>query len=481
MTDEAVLALLRTPLDVIDAELARRSLREFVRQAWPHVEPATPFVPGWHLDAIADHLQAVTEGHIRQLLITMPPRHMKSISVGVMWPAWEWTARPERRHMVTSYALSLAIRDTMRTRRLLESPWYQARWGRVVQLAGDQNTKGRYDNTAGGYRIAGSVGSGVTGEGGDCVVCDDPISVADAHSDTIRQTALDWWDQTMSTRLNDPKTGARVIVMQRTHERDLAGHVLEQGGYEHLNLPAEYEPSRRSTTCIGFADPRTVEGELLHPDRFGHADIDALKTALGSYAASGQLQQRPAPAGGGMFKREWFRVVDSAPATATRCRFWDCAGTADGGDYTVGVKVAKAPDNTFCVESVIRGQWSAHEVDRVIVQTAQADGQACRIREEQEPGSSGKAIIAVRLRQLAGFDYKGVPATGEKTSHWRPFAAQCEGGNVSLLRALWNTAFLDELLIAPNGAHDDQVDAASGSFTDLTMRGPVAVVRLSGF
>src|SRR5215472_12763100 len=213
----------------IETELASRSLREFVRQAWHVVEPSTPFVPGWHIDAIIEHLEAVTRGQIRNLLINVPPRHMKSLLVSVFWPAWEWIRHPERRWLYSSYAASLAQRDSVLCRRLIESPGYQQRWGRVFSLTSDQNTKGRFDNSRTGCRLTTSVGGAVTGEGGDRIVCDDLHNVQEAESDSIRKNTVDWFDVVMSTRVNNPKTAAKVVVMQRCHQQDLSGHLLEQG------------------------------------------------------------------------------------------------------------------------------------------------------------------------------------------------------------------------------------------------------------
>ena len=293
-------------LSEIDTELAARSLGEFVRQAWAVVEPSTPFVPGWHIDAIVEHLEAVTRGHIRNLLINVPPRHMKSLLVSVFWPTWEWIRWPERRWLFSSYGAQLSIRDSVKCRRLIESAWYQQRWRDRFSLTSDQNTKGRFDNDRSGYRLSTSVGGAATGEGGDRIVCDDPHNVQEAESDSVRKATLDWWDVVMSTRVNDPRSAAMVVVMQRCHQQDLSGHLLEQGCWEHLCLPAEYELSQRRTS-IGFIDPRQNHGELLWPERFGPQEIDALKRSLGSYAAAGQLQQRPAPAEGGIFKRHWWR------------------------------------------------------------------------------------------------------------------------------------------------------------------------------
>ena len=286
---------------------AERGLRHFIKLAWPIIEPGTDLVPGWHLDAICEHLEAVTRGEIRNLLINVPPRHMKSLAVGVFWPAWEWITFPHRRWLFSSYALSLSERDSVKCRRLIESPLYQTLWGGCYQLCGDQNTKLRYENDRAGHRIATSVGGAATGEGGDRVIVDDPHNVVDRDSEAFRVAALTWWDETMSMRLNDPKTGAKVIVMQRIHEKDLSGHVLEQGGYVHLCLPAEFEVSRRCRTTLGWTDPRRREGELLWPHRVGEKEIADFKVRLGPESYAGQFQQRPAPAGGGRFRGEWFR------------------------------------------------------------------------------------------------------------------------------------------------------------------------------
>src|SRR5271163_4307839 len=290
----------------IDRELASRSLSEFVRQAWSIVEPSTPFVPGWHIDAIIEHLEAVSRGQIRNLLINVPPRHMKSLLVSVFWPDWEWLRWPERRWLFSSYGAQLSIRDSVACRRLIESPWYQSRWADRFALTSDQNTKGRFDNNRSGYRLSTSVGGTATGEGGDRIVCDDPHNVQEAESDSVRKATLDWFDVVMSTRVNDPRSAAKVVVMQRCHQQDLSGHLLEQGGWEHLCLPAEYEDPPR-VISIRFPDPRTQAGELLWLERFGRKEIADLKVSLGSYAAAGQLQQRPSPVEGGLIKRHWFR------------------------------------------------------------------------------------------------------------------------------------------------------------------------------
>ena len=228
------------------------------------------------------------------------------------------------RWLSTSYAQTLSVRVSLKCRRIIESPWHQSRWGKCYQMAGDQNLKSRFENTRTGYRIASSVGGAVTGAGGDVIVVDDAHNVKRAENAAERGGTLLWWGESMSTRLNDPKTGAKVNVQQRAHEKDLAGRGFEKGSYVHLNLPMRFEVDRKCVTPL-WEDPRTQDGELLWPDRFGKPEMHALEVDLGSYGAAGQLQQRPTPRGGGMLKRHWFSIVDAVPAQLKRVRFWDLA------------------------------------------------------------------------------------------------------------------------------------------------------------
>lgn len=321
-----------------DADREAQFLGDFIRQAWPIVEPATPFIKGRHLDAIVKHLEAVTRGDIRQLLINIPPRHMKSLAVSVFWPVWEWITHPHRRWLYASYAQSLSIRDAVRSRRLIESHWFQSRWRDRFALCGDQNQKMRYDNDRGGCRIATSVEGSATGEGGDRVVADDPHNVTERESDAIRTATLEWWDQTMSTRLNDPRSGARIIVMQRVHEKDLSAHVMEQGGYVHLFLPAEFEPGRKCVTSLPWEDWRTDENQLLWPERITQSEISDFKLRLGPAGYAGQFQQRPTPAGGNRFKAEWFRYYTIAAQTGRTCSATPPAGPCADDVETEGSK-----------------------------------------------------------------------------------------------------------------------------------------------
>lgn len=459
------------PLNKAEYDLYKRSFRYYVKDAWDCIEPPGTYKSNWHVDAICEHLQAVTELEIRQLLINMPPRCMKSTLVSVMWPTWVWAYRPERRFLCASYAQGLSTRDSLKCRNLIQSPWYQSIWGHVYRLKGDQNTKIRFDNDKLGFRMATSVGGLGTGEGGDVITIDDPQSARDAFSEAKIIETMDWFDNTMSTRGNDPKTVCTVIVMQRLSEKDLSAHVLRQGGYEHLCLPMEYESDRKCITSIGWEDPRTEEGELLWPERFDEAAICRLKKTLSGYAYAGQEQQRPAPKGGGMFKKEWFAVCKAAPAKATRVRYWDRASTKEtpgkNPDWTVGVKMARDSDGLSYVEDIIRFRGSPLEVEKAIMNTASRDGYACEVGLEQDPGQAGVADVDNLTRKLNGFNVRKYRVTRSKELRASPLSAQCEAGNVKLINGPWIEEFLNELGTFPLGEHDDQVDAASGAFNAL--------------
>ena len=305
--------------DAVRASLYQDSLRDYIHAAWPLVDHHQ-FKCNWHIDAIAEHLEAVSSGEIRRLIINIPPRHMKSLAVGVFWPTWQWLKRPETQFMFASYAQRLTTRDSLKCRRLIESTGGRREGGTLIERVGykgllellgsswvlteDQREKMKFENTEFGYRMATSIGGTGTGEGGDILVIDDPHKADEAESDVQREEVIDWLDGTISSRFNDPSTGALVLVMQRLHEDDATGHLLEQGGYEHLCLPAEYEPDH---PFVWPQDPRIEPGELLWPGHFGPDAIKELKIRLGSYRSAGQLQQRPAPAEGIMFKRKDFR------------------------------------------------------------------------------------------------------------------------------------------------------------------------------
>ncbi len=464
--------------DAALAELAERNLYDFTRQAWDLVV-SRPLIDNWHIQAICEHLEAVSRREIRRLIINIPPRCSKSTLVSVMWPAWTWISSPEIQFLAGTYAKDLALRDCVASRNLINTNWYQQRWGDRFSFQPDQNAKGRYDNNKLGRRVATSVDGMGTGEGGDIILCDDPHKVKEAQSAAKRQAAIDWWNLEMSTRGNDSKTVCFVLIMQRVHEDDLTGNCLEAGGWEHLCLPMRYEEERKCVTSLGIPDPRTEEGELLCEERFPDDELKSIEDRLGDYGTAGQMQQRPAPIGGGVFDPSSFGDPKSTyPSNVIRAvRYWDCAGSEAEGDYTVGVLGIEVEEGFFIVD-VTRGQWSYHERIKQIKAAVQDDVHRLRGREkytlcfEQEPGSSGKDVAGMMVRMFAGFNVKAIPSTGDKEVRAIPYARQVREGNVTLIKASWNRKYLEELKVFPYGTNDDQVDASSGMFNEMTSGEP---------
>lgn len=454
----------------LERERGRRSFRKFVGMAWHVVEPARTFVPGWHIDAICEHLQAITEGKIRDLIINMPPRHMKSLLVGVLWPAWEWIDHPENAFLTASYADTLAVRDAVKARRLITSAWYRERWGAAFRLAGDQNAKTRYDNDRGGYRIATSVNGVATGEGGDRIVVDDPINVKEASSATVRLAANTWWDESMSTRGNDPKKVARVIVMQRTHEQDLTGHCLQRAetNYVHLKLPAEYR-GHKGRTVIGFEDPRKNPGDLLWPERFGKPEVDKLKVDLGTYAASAQLQQEPIPAGGGTFKLEWFPRYGVLPANGIRTVSIDCANKAkELNSYSVAGSFLEVGQNAY-VAKVWRDRVEYPALKRNVINFC-ADVKPHQVLIEDK--GNGTALIQ-DLQTSTRIPVIPIEPDGDKLMRAQRTSPTVEARRVLLPDfAPWLPDFEYEIGHFPATDFFDQVDMLT-QFLDRFARGPI--------
>ncbi len=303
----------------IQAERARKSFALFAKEAWHIIEPGKQYVSGWHLDAIAEHLQAVIEGDIKRLLVNMPPRHGKSSYISTLIHPWSWLHNPSLRWLCASYALNLATRDNLKCRRILKSRWWQQRYGHLFELTKDQDAKMKFENDKSGYRQAVSVGAaGTTGEGGDILVIDDPHPIEQKRSDMKREAVLDWFLNTWMSRLNDEKTGAMIVVGQRIHTQDVSGLIIEGaagGQWVHLNLPAEYEAGSPCKTYWPsgkvWEDPRTEEGELLWEERFPRSVIEQKKRIHGPLGFAAIYQQRPVPAGGNIYKekdRRYFTI-----------------------------------------------------------------------------------------------------------------------------------------------------------------------------
>jgi predicted phage terminase large subunit-like protein len=506
-------------LEQVEARVAQLSLIEFVPMAWPVVEKRD-FVPNWHISVMCEHLEAVSAGEIRRLIINVPPRHFKSSGVAVFWPVWDWLTHPERQWLFASYAEKLSKRDSLKCRRIIEAPGGRREGGTLIERIGyyglleqlgedwrlttDQNEKLRFENDRTGYRISTSVGGTATGEGGDILVIDDPNRADDVESDVKRETVTDWLDGTISTRMNDPQKSSLVVVMQRLHEEDATGHLLAQGGYEHLCLPAEYEPSH---PFVWPDDPRTEAGDLLWPDRFGETEIDDLKVRLGSYRAAGQLQQRPSPEEGGIIKRYWWRYYpaewledeewpEAAPPFKRIWQSWDTAlKEKTSNDFTVGGLWGADLANRYLLR-IVRGRWGLTETKEQMRQlTAWADqrfpalmGHAKRV----ENTANGPDLIAALRDEIPGI--VAVNVNKDKVSRAYAVTPQLEAGNIRVpglanqdhsgpdpSTPAWVQEFIDENAAFPNGAFDDQVDMMTQALDPTFSVGPPRKARAGGW
>lgn len=354
-----------------EAEFLEDSFYEFVKAAWPQFDPAE-FSENWHLRDICEHMEMVARGYINRALFNEPPRTGKTAIISICFVPWVWAQRergpligPQVSFFYASYAEQLSLEHSIKCRRLIESRWYQERWGDRFQLLKDRNRAGHFENNKGGYRLASSVDAKATGYGADVLIADDPHLVKEAESENVREDTVKWWSETMPSRLNNRRTGAMIVVMQRVHEGDLSGFILNPKAgleYVHFCVPMSYVPCQHVNawvddngipchpdyashiaTFIGsdiemvdedslfWVDQREDEGELLWPDRFPASEVYKLERELGPYAYAGQYQQTPTPRGGGIIKSDWWQEWDEKTAKDHGCT----PGTYPGFEYII--------------------------------------------------------------------------------------------------------------------------------------------------
>jgi predicted phage terminase large subunit-like protein len=449
------------------------SLAGFVREAWHVLEPNATYIHNWHIEAICQHLEAVTDGRITRLLINVPPGSMKSLLVSVLWPAWEWGPRGLRslRYLTSAFNDGPVKRDTRKMRDLLQSEWYQKLWPEVVLSRAGETS---FANTDTGTREGVAFGS-ITSQRGDRFILDDPHSTKTAESPVVRQETVRQFKEGALNRLNDQVRSAIIVIMQRLNENDVSGAILASKlGYVHLMIPMEFEPERKCHTSIGWQDPREADGELLDPVRFPRSIIvKELSSAdgMGPFAYAGQYQQRPTAREGGMFLKEYFegKRRKAAPIGTRWVRYWDLAGTelkkgALRGARTAGVKMGRAPDGSFWIGDLVVAAKEGAAVRKLVKATAETDGRRVEVHLSQDPGQAGKAQAKDYVVMLAGWDAHKHIETGDKATRAEPFSAQCEIGNVYLIEGDWNDEWIDEVCLFPGGARKDVVDACSGAF-----------------
>lgn len=463
-----------------DREELPHSLRDYLKAAWHIMEPGRPYVGGWHIDAIADHMEAMQRGDITRLLVNIPPRMTKSTLMSVAYPSWCWLKNPATRLLTVSYAEKLALRDALKSRRLMMSDWYQERFGHLFRMTSDQNEKKRYENNRTGYRAAFSMGGGVMGEGGDCILVDDPQDLQGATSETERANTNETFDGAVSTRLNDLNKSTIAVVQQRLHEDDLTGHILRSGDdrWVHLMLPMEYDPARRCTTSLGWTDPRSEEGELLCEERMGRDSLSGYKKALRTAAnISGQLQQDPKPLGGNLFRGEWFGRFDIAQDGRTvalwpRGQREPVASKITGRFATVDTALSAKKDadpTVMLVFGVLEGGLGLCVLEEHRKRQEAPDTTAAILRRWNigdlqyigiESASAGLSFIQSLQRQSVAV--RSLRAETDKVQRSVQAQVMAEAGQFFLPRtAPWVNDYIAELEMFPMVKNDDRVDATS--------------------
>ena len=482
------------------------SLATFVKMAWEQVEPGQPYVHGWHIDFIAEHLEAMVDGQeidgkpYNRLLINVPPGTMKSMLIGVFMPAWIWGPcnLPSTRFLCASHSQELAVRDNMRMRRLITSEWFQERWPHV-KLTNDQNQKTKFENTATGWRQATSAGS-ITGARADFVIIDDAHSVEGANSDQQRQTTVDWFLEAVPTRVNNPDKSSIIVVMQRLHQGDISGEILDkQLGYDHIMLPMLYDPLRDLPTKLGYTDIRQTAGELLFPERFPQDVVDRDRKIMGEYAFAGQMQQEPSPRGGGIIRSEtwlkWEGEKDAFPEFDYILASLDTAYTEKAeGDYSAltiwGVfsfdsmsnanKMFGPDGRTVQIERtygellpkvMLIDAWqeklSLHDLVNMVAKT-------CKLRKVDKlliESTAAGISVSQELRRLYNHESFAVQLQPvgrlDKTARLYSVQHLFDEGMIYAPDKAWADMVIQQVGIFPKGKHDDLVDTVSQALRHL--------------
>lgn len=426
--------------------LLARDFSSFIEKSLATVDPAATYAPNWHIDVIAEHLEAARRGDITRLIINMPPRMLKSQCVSIAWPAWILGHDPSARIMAASYSQSLSIKHSLDCRSVMKAEWYRRLFPKT-HLSKEQNEKHKFATTKRGFRFATSVGGTATGEGGNFLIIDDPMNAAQAMNAAWRSHVQRWYDHTFSTRLNDKKRGVIVLVMQRLHVDDLTAHLLDKGGFTHLCLPAI------ATEKNAYREI----GDALHPAREDGALLERAKVELGAQGFSAQYQQQPLPEEGGMVRRTWFARYAELPACEGRIiQSWDTA-----------IKSGAQHDASVCL-TALEHEGCFYIIDVCVVRLEYPDlkKRCIKMAEEFSPHviiiedkASGQQLLQDMRRETA-LPVVAYHSRANKVTRFAAVSAFVEAGRVVLPnRASWLAAFEEEVLNFPNGAHDDQVDA----------------------
>jgi len=437
----------------------------FIARTFATVAPGQRYLHNWHVDAIAWHLQQCTTGAIRRLVITMPPRYLKSICASVAFPAWVLGRDPAKRIVCASYSENLAANFSRYCRTIMLSDWYMRIFPRT-RFGAEKNTELEFVTTRQGYRYATSVGGTLTGRGGNIIIIDDPLKPEDAMSETKRSAVNEWFDRTLYSRLDDKRNDVIILIMQRLHVEDLAGYVMQRENWTHLNLPAIAIDDHQVPIGREEFHHRKV-GELLHEERESQAILEATRNRQGSFVFSAQYQQCPVPPEGEIIKWEWFQFYDSLPPSEPNDRVtqsWDTASKAEElSDYSV-CTTWSVRGNQYYLRDVLRERLQYPDLKRTVIERALAFSANVVIIEDKGSGTS--LIQDIRENSMGMPSPIAFVPEGDKQTRMSTQSSKIEARQVHLPRqASWLDEFRDELLQFPHGRHDDQVDSFSQFLT----------------
>jgi predicted phage terminase large subunit-like protein len=441
--------------------LLRRDFVSFAQRCFRELNPRTRFAMGWHIEIIAAKLTGLHGGKIRRLIINLPPRYLKSLLASVAFPAWCLGHDPSAQILCVSYAQDLADKLSRDCRHIVASDWYRGVF--ATRLSPQRAAMPEFDTTAQGCRLATSVGGVLTGRGADIIIIDDPLKPEEALSQAQRQSANEWYDHTLYSRLNDKLEGAIVLIMHRLHEDDLTGHVLAQEAWDVVRFPAiaEDHEDQLLDTVLGPQHFARHRGEALHPEREPCAVLAHLRRTIGEYNFAGQYQQAPAPLGGGLVKAAWFRryAPDELPAAFERVvQSWDTANKAtELSDFSVCTSWGVAGKNLYLID-VLRRRMEYPELKRAVREQYERFDPAVVLIEDKASGTQLiQEMIAEGLHAVTRYRPQS-----DKIMRMHAQTAMIENGFVHLPeRAPWLAPYLHELTAFPNGKHDDQVDSTA--------------------
>jgi len=478
----------------------REDLSSFVRKSFEIIDPATTYLHNWHIDLISEYLTACRSREIKRLIINIPPRFMKSICVSSAFPAWLLGNNPSEQIVVSSYSQSLSRKHSEDCRLVMKNGIYREAFPNT-RISQTQDTKDYFKTTKQGQRFATSVGGSSTGFGGNFLIVDDPHNPAQAVSDVQRLTALNWFDQTFSSRLNDKKNGVVIVIMQRLHEQDLSGHLLEKGGWEHLKIQNETERQKTYSFPVSKKEKTVFKGELLHPDRMDIEETKQTKIDLGSYAYSGQYQQRPTPLGSGEFKSIWYKYYDEIK-TGQGMNIFIIVDPANEkkktSDYTAMLVIGLAPDRNYYLLDIVRDRLNPTERVEALFNLHrkwnEKSGKPPKVGYEKYGIQSDIHYIEEKQKEL-GYRFNIVEIGGRqaKEDRIRRLIPIIEAGRFYFPKSLIYIdldnshkelikELINEFSFFPVGTHDDMIDGMARIVeTDLNATFPTVILKNNSY